>query len=389
MSAGKHVSRISAESRWQEGIFLGILGGGVGASDYAVGTPDGVQPARAIKMVPEVDAWDIELLLAVKGLPWDRRRADPAARIRLPAPEVPPEHVLPPPVGEPAGPRPRRVYIRRDVGIRKYGVTIGCPGCMAIKAGTTAQGHSDECRARIEQKMLEDVTGEGAMRLEEAIGRKRARPDDESSRADVAMEVAARNPIRPVQYGGSSSSWEARPEPSRRREAEEMWSEQDCRILRVLCVQQNRRGYSPMKSLRQLWIQSVNTSKSWERCTWQNPMSVRCSCQGVRRSWGAHSASSQVRLWTCGLDGIWLRQLVDRSAGRRYMQNERPELVIGSPLSRRHSPRIKHEREARIQGVKHLNFCCAVYRWQTERGVHFLHEHPWGASSWDMTLRVS
>ena len=41
MSAQKHVSRISAESRWQEGIFLGILGGGVGASDYAIGTPDG------------------------------------------------------------------------------------------------------------------------------------------------------------------------------------------------------------------------------------------------------------------------------------------------------------------------------------------------------------
>ena len=55
---------------------------------------------------------------------------------------------------------------------------------------TTAQGHSDECRARIEQKML-DVRGEVAMRLEEATRRKRARPDDESGRADVAMEVAA------------------------------------------------------------------------------------------------------------------------------------------------------------------------------------------------------
>ena len=112
MSAKKHVSRISAES--QEGIFLGILGGGVGASDHAIGTPDGVQPAPAIKMVLKIDAWDVELLLAVKGLPWDRGRAEPAARIRLPAPEVPPEHVLPPPVGEPAGTRSRRVYIRRD-----------------------------------------------------------------------------------------------------------------------------------------------------------------------------------------------------------------------------------------------------------------------------------
>ena len=92
---------------------------------------------------------------------------------------------------------------------------------MAITVGTTAQVHSDEYRARIYQKMQEDIAGEGAIRLEEAVRRKRARPDDESSRADVAMEVAGRNPIRPVQYGGSSSSWEVRPEPSRRREAEE------------------------------------------------------------------------------------------------------------------------------------------------------------------------
>ena len=159
MSAKKHVSRNSAESRWQEGIFLGILGGGVGASDYAIGTPEA---ARAIKMVLEIDAWDIELLLAVKGLPWDRRRADPAARIRLPAPQVPPERVLPP--------------------------ASTVPAVHAITAGTTAQGHSDECRARIEQKMHEDTTGEGAIRLQEAIRRKRARPDDEGGRPDVAME---------------------------------------------------------------------------------------------------------------------------------------------------------------------------------------------------------
>ena len=81
---------------------------------------------------------------------------------------------------------------------------------MAITAGTTAQGHSDECRARIEQKMLEDVTGEGAMRLEEAIRRKRARPDDESGRADVAMEVAACS-IRWFQFvmGGETRAFAA------------------------------------------------------------------------------------------------------------------------------------------------------------------------------------
>ena len=83
------------------------------------------------------------------------------------------------------------------------------------------------------QDRAEDVTGEGAMRLEEAIRRKRARPNDESGRADVAMETAARNPIRPVQYGGSSSSWEVRPEPSRRREAEEQLGGESQGVVRT------------------------------------------------------------------------------------------------------------------------------------------------------------
>ena len=37
----------------------------------------------------------------------------------------------------------------------------------------------------------------------------------------MAMEVAARHPVRPVQHGGPSS-WEVRPEPSRRRDAEQL-----------------------------------------------------------------------------------------------------------------------------------------------------------------------
>ena len=73
-----------------------------------------------------------------------------------------------------------------------------------------------------------------------------------------------------------------------------------------------------------------------------------------------------------------LASAVGRQECWKTLHAERPELVIGSPPSRRHSPWIKDEREARLQGIKHLNFCCAVYRWQTERGVHFLHEHPCG-----------
>ena len=156
MSAKKHVSRISAKSRWQEGIFLGILGGGVGASDYATGSPDGVQPARAIKMVPEIDAWNIELLLAVKGLPWDCRRADPAARIRLPAPEVPPEHVFAPLVGEPAGPRARRVHVRRCVENSQVRCDDQEPGVHGHHSGDDRSGAFRRVR---DQDRAEDARG--------------------------------------------------------------------------------------------------------------------------------------------------------------------------------------------------------------------------------------
>ena len=186
--------------------------------------------------------------------------------------------------------------------------------------------------------------------------------------------------IRPAQYGmvSSSSSWEVRPEPSRRRDAEEQLGGD---VVRARL--QDPQGV--VRTAEEARLQpreefEVSTSKSWVRCTWQNRTSGRFSCLGVRRSLGVHSVNFQMQLWTCGMDGTWPRRLVDR----RTLHAERPESVIGPPPSRRHSLWIKDEREARLQEIKHLNFCCAVYRWQTERGVHFLHEHPWRASSWDL-----
>ena len=198
---------------------------------------------------------------------------------------------------------------------------------MAITAGRTAQGHPPECRARIEQKMLEDVTFEVAMRLEEAIRRKRARPDDESGRADVAMEAVSRNPSRPVQYGGPSSSWEVRPEPSRRE-------------------------------------------------------SGRFSCQGVRRSWERLQRAPRCgcgrTVWMGPGLGGWSTGVLEDVACRASRVGDRIAAEAKAITW------VKDEREAPLQGIKHLNFCCAVYRWQTERGVHFLREHPWRASSWDL-----
>ena len=178
----------------------------------------------------------------------------------------------------------------------------------------------DECRARIKQKMLEDVTGEGVMRLEEAI-----------------------------------SSWEVRPEPSRRREAEEQLGGD---VVRARL--QNPQGVvrtaeearpQPREELEAA-VDSIckHVKELGTLHVAESDVGECFACQDVRRSWGAHSASSQVRLWTCGMD--WhLASAAGRQECWKTLHAERRELVIGSPPSRRHSPWIKDEREARLQGI--------------------------------------
>ena len=60
-------------------------GAGEGANDYAIGTPDDVEAARAIKREPDESAWDVEHLLNVKGLPWDRKQEEMLGKEEFPA----------------------------------------------------------------------------------------------------------------------------------------------------------------------------------------------------------------------------------------------------------------------------------------------------------------
>ena len=144
----------------------------------------------------------------------------------------------------------------------------------------------------------------------------------------------------------------------------ETWSEQDCGILGELCVQQNRSGCSLVKSLRQLWIQFANMLKNWVRCMWYDVGEIFLPGRSAKLG----SAFSELPGAVVNLRFGWdLASAAGRQECWKTLHAERPELVIGSPPSRRHSPWIQDEREARIQGIKHLNFCCAVCRFQTER----------------------
>ena len=144
MATGKDACRIGAESRWRA-FFLGLFGAWQRANDYAVGTPDGMEAARAIKLEPDESAWDV-LLSSLKGLPWDRNatlRSGSACR------------------------GPGRVYIRKNVEIPKYVQTPGCEGRLAITSENNRLiSHNSICRKQVESATRDDAVG--AERLEES-----------------------------------------------------------------------------------------------------------------------------------------------------------------------------------------------------------------------------
>ena len=78
-------------------------------------------------------------------------------------------------------------------------------------------------------------------------------------------------------------------------------------------------------------------------------------------------------------------------AARRLLQDQ-PLLLVGSPMCTVYSSmnQINHGRmtaeevEARFRYARrHLEFCVKLYNMQLEAGRYFLHEHPYGASSWN------
>lgn len=80
-----------------------------------------------------------------------------------------------------ADPVPRRMNITK-AGLAKYGFTAGRLGCRAWLTGRSTQGHSEECRRRLEKDMKDEpgliVSKSGGNELFEKVLRK----EDESQK---------------------------------------------------------------------------------------------------------------------------------------------------------------------------------------------------------------
>ena len=95
---------------------------------------------------------------------------------------------------------PRRIFIRKQ-DVKEYGYTSRCPGCVSILRGTARQGHSAECRRRMEKELgMTERAKRGKKKVGEYVERKgeedeevrRKRKNSEGETREETMEEEER-----------------------------------------------------------------------------------------------------------------------------------------------------------------------------------------------------
>ena len=74
------------------------------------------------------------------------------------------------PVMEPRDYKARRFCIRREVELAKYGFSDDWEVCRVAQVGAEAKPHSEGCRERIRQAMMNDDVGQQRLRAAEQRG---------------------------------------------------------------------------------------------------------------------------------------------------------------------------------------------------------------------------
>ena len=142
------------------------------SDEVIVGTEQGVFKVRSTKRLPIAKRSNPQRLEKTKGVPWCLVPSEAqagsgelttlvAGALGVPEDELP---VVPRPVPDREGAR-RRIRIRRDVELVKFGYTEGCNGCDHARAGLPTADHSEARRARIETAMPQEISFEKKLRF--------------------------------------------------------------------------------------------------------------------------------------------------------------------------------------------------------------------------------
>ena len=172
--------------RWMRGVLVGKLDR---TDEFLLLTPTGAMKTRCVRRVEGDNAWDLQFfnvcVLAVRGMRQQGARSrDQKSNKRMTwrVANV-----------------PKILYLRQNM-LDKYGRTAGYPGCAGIGQ------HTEECRARIEQEMVEKGD---AIKLETSGNQEEIVQEPEVSLVKRTIGEPDLNP------GGASSSTADTPKEER------------------------------------------------------------------------------------------------------------------------------------------------------------------------------
>ncbi len=246
-------------------------------------------------------------------------------------------------------PEEMQLYIRKNVELVRHGYTEGCKGYNAARAGSAVRAHSAECRVRITSAMEGDETGLVRVTMDQLKKNKR-KPEDEDSDAPPAVR---RRDNTAAGAGASSSS--ARPAAI-----------EENMDISELCANLSAMGEGVVH-VSELFGPGRFTSRS----------SAFDLMPGTAMDFRT---------------GFDFNMEHDRVRARAIIDEEKPWLIVGSPMCAAFSPLVAlnletdNVRQAMVQGVQHLFFVCEIYKTQLSSGRFFLHEHPKAATSWGLWM---
>ena len=381
------------DGEWQDGCFVGVESR---SSEYLVISGEHVFKCPTIRRRAEGDNYRREAVNNIQADYWQYIRKGASTRkveilrddnlgLKVP-PAEPREYV------------PRRLVLRRG-DFEKHGFTAGCNECSRYQTGIGARGpHSSACRDRLEQALRESI--EGRSRWEKADTRI---TNWMAYRANEADTQGTHNTS--TGQGGEEASVQQRPpedegdsslpppplvdedvEEGGPDDKDEAVNDGPSSVMDVdALMEKPEEGDLEImtKLLMNVDITEVYSPERVNKIAAKYKLKPGCSLD-LTNGWDFTRKEHRRQAW-------------------KKITKEEPALLIGSPpctmfsilqqlnlAMRAHDMEWVEKFRHKWKGVvQHIEFCIRFYRHQLSQGRHFLHEHPWSASSWRLEAMTS
>ena len=334
------------------------------------------------------------------------------------------------PKGEEKEFKARNLYVLKS-DIAKHGHTPLCPGCEAHMIGLPSRAHDEECRLRIQRKLME--TDEGAARVKRAQERQEAdygkraakrpalegRPPPDAP--EVAAQEAAGSPLeRPMEVSAERPG--EQPQRGKKRDPgdiEDLYREEavgqgsvdDAEVIPV-SREVGSSGSGGANPVPDVSMPEVAEPQPAEPATEEaaigllvyERIKVKCTDQEAKTlfnlvgSLGADYTSevpvNDGLCYNIEEKGVELHSEADVEKLFRELEQRKPILVMGlipdgpfAAVQRRYNELEKATKEIaqrRLEvGRKELRTCIETYKSQVNTNKHYLQECPKGAKSWE------